>query len=129
MDTYKSEALSITQDDVGASEGLAGAIAKQTVVRGCVGCAFPARLLVRATSIPPGSFQNKMGIASFHPTRYAPKQRGLRSGRLSPQIVPCPDGRNCIYFYHSHKVAAMHLNIKNDEAHKLASELARLTGA
>jgi antitoxin VapB len=32
-----------------------------------------------------------------------------------------------MYFYHQRE-AAMHLNIKNDEAHKLATELAQLTG-
>jgi antitoxin VapB len=31
-------------------------------------------------------------------------------------------------FLPPHEAVAMHLNIKNDEAHKLATELARLTG-
>jgi antitoxin VapB len=49
---------------------------------------------------------------------------------LAKHIVPglyCVVGRIHPYFYHA-RIKAMHLNIKNDEAHKLASELARLTG-
>src|SRR6266404_337629 len=40
-------------------------------------------------------------------------------------LPSCLHGRNNINFYHEE---AMHLNIKNDEAHKLATELADLTG-
>jgi antitoxin VapB len=38
----------------------------------------------------------------------------------------CTDGGNCIYLYHGGK--AKHLNIKSNQARKLATELAELTG-
>jgi antitoxin VapB len=48
----------------------------------------------------------------------------VRKARRNAPILSF--GRKYIKFYHQEK--PMHLNIKNDEAHKLAAELAKLTG-